>query len=353
MGTRVFLLMSGGVDSSVAAILLKERGYDVTGFHLAVCEPFEGVYGKCCSPVDAYDARRAADKMGIPFYILNVREVFREKVIVPFVQEYLEGRTPNPCVLCNTRIKFDHVLKKALSLGFDFIATGHYARIVRENGYFKLKKGIDESRDQSYFLFELNQTTMSHILFPLGESLKKNVREIAEKYGLPQSKKKESRGICFIPDGDHARFIKENFNVNGKGEIVSLDGKVLGYHEGYFKYTIGQREGLGVSAGKRLYVVKIEPETNRIYLGEEKDILWRRIRIKGFNWTGERFSDSFRAEAKIRYKHPPVKCLVHPHGDSAEIVFYEPQRAITPGQACVIYREDEVLGGGWIEKILE
>ncbi len=350
---KVMVLMSGGVDSAVSALLLKEKGYDVTGIHLSLCEPYEGEYGRCCSPVDAYDARRAADKIGIPFYVINARDVFKESVIDNFVKEYLRGRTPNPCVLCNSRIKFGYLLKKALSFGFDFVATGHYARIKPENGYLKLKKGIDESRDQSYFLFELNQENMRYIIFPLGEMLKSEVREIAKKYGLPQSKKKESRGICFVGSQDHFKFIKEKEGIDGSGEIMTLTGKIIGYHDGYYKYTIGQREGLGVATGKRLYVVKIEPETRRVYVGEEKDIYGTKVILKDFNWTGEEIKIPFDAMAKIRYKHHIAFSKVYPFDNFVEVVFYEPQRAITPGQACVLYSGEDVIGGGWIERVIE
>lgn len=350
---KVMVLMSGGVDSAVSTLILKEKGYEVIGVHLSVCEPYEGEYGRCCSPVDAFDARRAADKINIPFYVLNIREVFKEVVIQTFVSEYLRGRTPNPCVICNSRIKFGYLLKKAISFGFDFVATGHYARIVPEDGYLRLKKGLDESRDQSYFLFELNQENMSNIIFPLGEMLKSQVKEISKKYDLPQMKKKESRGICFVPDGDHWRFIRGRENVEGGGEIVTLDGRVIGYHDGYYRYTVGQREGLGVAMGKRLYVVKIDPESRRVYIGEEKDILGRKVVLKNFNWVCEEIKHPFNALAKIRYKHHIAGCKVYPHQELVEVVFDEPQRAITPGQACVIYSDDTVIGGGWIEGVIE
>lgn len=346
---KVMVMMSGGVDSSVSALLLKEMGYDVVGVHLVVCDYKGEEYGKCCSPVDAYDARRSADKMGIPFYVFNVKEIFREKVIEPFAEEYLRGRTPNPCVLCNAWVKFKYILRRARAIGFDYLATGHYARIVNDNGTFRLKKAKDEARDQSYFLFILKQEEMRYILFPLGEMIKRDVRYIAKKAGLSTFKKKESRGICFIPDGKHWEFLKEYRRVNGRGEVVDLDGNVIGYHEGYYRYTIGQREGLGVAVGRKLYVVDIDSERKRVVVGDEKNILKNSAILENFNWVSEESSKPFRASAKIRYKHHIADCTVYPDGEIVKVVFDEPQRAITPGQACVVYKEDEVVGGGWIK----
>lgn len=357
MNKRVVIAMSGGVDSSTAAALLVREGYDVIGVSIKLWS--DDYYnaqkgGTCCSLGDISDARRVAKKLGIPFYIMNMEKEFRGSVINYFVDEYLAGKTPNPCIPCNKVLKFDLLIKRAKELGAEYVATGHYAK--RERGpageEYVIKRGKDTGKDQSYFLFNLSQEQLSKILFPLGAYLKDEVREIARSMGLNVADKSESQEICFIPDNDYSAFIlrEKGAECVKKGKIVNSDGVILGEHSGIPFYTIGQRKGLKISSPTPLYVKKIDTVHNSIVVGKKEEIKSRKFRIKNVNWSRPLDNvESIRGRVQIRYRHkaaPATIFLDHPEGP--EIEFDEPQEAITPGQAAVIYHEDMVLGGGWI-----
>lgn len=354
---RVLVAMSGGVDSSVAAALLVEQGYDVIGATMQVwdysensCDIQEG-NGTCCSSTDVDDARAVADKLGIPFYVINCEAKFQAYVIDDFIGNYLEGRTPIPCSNCNTYLKFDHLLQKMKELECDFIATGHYARIEESAGEPQLISSADDWKDQTYFLFTLNREILKHILFPVGHLKKPEVRQIAIDRGLAVAKKKDSTGICFIGKGGYTQFIEDHVakDLLRPGELKMYpDGESLGSHEGIHHFTYGQRKGLGIATGSPLYVVKIDPQTNTVWLGDEKALYSKTLTLKRSNWlsdvkTGEEYS------VKIRFQHKGALARVTAHdGDSVDLEFNEPQRAITPGQAAVFYREKQLVGGGWI-----
>jgi tRNA-specific 2-thiouridylase len=349
--------MSGGVDSSVAALLLKQQGYEVIGISMKLSDMPENPSVKtsgCCSVKDFNDARSVCDALGIPFYAMNFKEEFKEKVMNTFVSEYLKGRTPNPCVLCNQEIKFNTFLIKASELGAEFVATGHYARVERDEqtGQFQLLKGKDPQKDQSYFLFSLRKEELPRILFPVGMMTKSEVREIARSHHLKTKDKPESQEICFVPNDDHGRFI-ESFapnQVSSGGEFVDDQGQVLGHHPGIHHFTIGQRRGTQVSVGRRFYVKQIDPVTNRITLSEDKELYHERLVASSVSWIGDPPSENQTVTAKIRYRHEGALCQVSGLGsDQVEVRFETSQRAITPGQAVVFYLGDEVLGGGWIE----
>lgn len=354
---RVVIAMSGGVDSSVSAALLLEQGYDVVGISMQVWDhssfiPEEGKpFGTCCSLDDIHDARRVAEQLGIPFYVVNFEEEFRRLVIDDFVGEYFVGRTPNPCVRCNERIKFRLLLDKARELDADFLATGHYARIRRDaDGMFHLLCGDDTGKDQSYFLFTLTQEQLARTLFPVGDLAKPEVREHAARLGLRVAEKGESQEICFIPDQDYVRFLEEE---RGKGflagEIVDTEGNVLGRHAGTYRYTVGQRKGLGIASPYPLYVVRIESETGRVVVGPREHLERSGFTAANVTWIVPR-QFPLEAECRIRYRHVPVPCDVESLEDGRVAVnLLRPERGITPGQAAVFYRGDEVLGGGWIE----
>jgi len=353
---KIICAMSGGVDSSVAALLLKQQGHEVIGVSMKLrdmpADPNVKTSG-CCSVEDFNDARRVCDSLEIPFYAMNFKKAFEEKVIHPFVSEYLMGRTPNPCVLCNSEIKFDAFLAKAEELGADAVATGHYAQIQKENGSLYLLKGKDPKKDQSYFLFSLGQKELSRILFPVGHLIKEEVRAIAREFNLKTKDKPESQEICFVPNDDPAAFIEKY--TGGKtgpvGNFVDESGAILGQHRGVHCYTLGQRRGIQVAMGKRFYVKQINVQTNEIILAEDFALYQSALIAKNVTWV-EGVNPQGELQAKIRYRHAPEACEVSPNQENWEVKFKEAQRAITPGQAIVFYSGEKVLGGGWIEKAL-
>lgn len=348
--------MSGGVDSSVTAALLREEGYDVIGISMQVWDHSrftgEEAFGSCCSLDDIHDARRVAEQLDIPFYVVNFEEEFQRLVIDDFVDEYFRGRTPNPCVRCNQRVKFELLLKKAGELGADFLATGHYARIERdESGVHHLLTGIDRGKDQSYFLFTLTQQQLGRTLFPLGGMTKGEVRRLASRFALRVAEKGESQEICFIPDNDYVRFLEEERAPGHlSGDIVDSTGKVLGRHDGTYRYTIGQRKGLGIAHPHPLHVLRVDAERREVVVGGRDELFSDGLTARDVNWIVSPPHSPIEATCKIRYRHQPVPCLIHPLPDGrVEVRFLEREKSVTPGQAVVFYADEEVLGGGWIE----
>jgi len=346
--------MSGGVDSSVAAYLLKEQGYDVIGLTFRGwpqdCRSIEE--DKCCGPQAVADARMVAHSLDIPYYVIDEIDTFQREVMDYFAAEYKRGRTPNPCVICNEKVKFGSLLRKARALGAEFIATGHYARIAEGRGgeRYELRKSRDPKKDQTYFLFSLNQEQLSRSMFPLGDMTKEETRVVAKEIGLKTCGKEESQEVCFVPENDYRRFLRESANVvDTKGEIVRRDGKVLGQHTGIHNFTIGQREGLNLGGLPRpLYVIELEAATNRVIVGEAEELLRGEFEVSNCIWHGE-LSSSMEVTVKPRHQHPGCKAVVERGTNgSARVRLPEPQRAITPGQAAVFYQDDLVVGGGWI-----
>jgi len=368
---KIAVAMSGGVDSSAAAALLREQGHELVGFTMQLWNQRRGISvdengdplpSRCCSLDDVYDARRVAEGLGFPFYVLNLEREFEESVVQPFVQSYLDGETPIPCVACNSRLKFASLDKMAVSLGCDKVATGHYARVEYDEAAnrYRLLRGRDHWKDQSYFLWELTQEQLSRSMFPLGEMNKEEARDIARDADLYVAEKQESQEICFVPDGKYSEFIDRYLDHEGRmnempasGDIVSTSGEVIGSHEGIHRYTIGQRRGLGIANEKPLYVVQIERAKNQIIVGEADELESLEFTARGVNWIAiDRPTEPVRAEVKVRYKHDPASATIYPLGENAaRIVFDSPQRAITPGQATVFYNGDDVIGGGWIAKL--
>lgn len=362
--------MSGGVDSSSAAALLKEQGHELVGFtmqlwnqrrHISVDENGDPLPSRCCSLDDVYDARRVAESLGMPFYVLNLEKDFEEAVVNPFIESYLNGETPIPCVACNSRLKFASLDRMAISLDCDKVATGHYARVEYDEAKnrYRLFRGKNHWKDQTYFLWELTQDQLSRAYFPLGEMLKEEVRDIAREANLYVAEKQESQEICFVPDGNYSGFIDRFLEYENRseeipegGDIVNKNGEKIGEHTGIHRYTIGQRRGLGIAHEKPLYVVQIERAKNQIIAGEKDDLDSYEFTAKGVNWVAfDEPTEPVRAEVKVRYRHEPAPATIHALADNrARIVFDEPQAAITPGQATVFYNGEETVGGGWIEK---
>jgi tRNA-specific 2-thiouridylase len=356
MKKRILVAMSGGVDSGTTAALLKNEGHDVIGVTMQLWD-YGDADGGCCSADDVRDARRVADQVGIPHYVVNYMDIFKKYIVEDFVGKYLSGKTPSPCILCNQFMKFNFLLRRALELGGDCLATGHYARIEteEETGKFYLSKAMDTSKDQSYFLFTLTQNELGRIMFPLGSMTKDEVRDIAKSMSLKVADKPDSQEVCFIAGGDYRDFLKAYRNKTSEnGEIVDVAGTVLGHHHGVHLFTVGQRRGLGIAKGKPMYVVRVEPETNRVVVGEEKDIFKTKLMASNISWSDAIPSDRIEVRAKIRYRHREEVALVKLQSDGEALVeFKTPQRAITPGQAIVFYEKDRVLGGGWISEVLQ
>ena len=347
--------MSGGVDSSVSAALLKEQGYDVVGVSLQLYEPVTcdtAVRKKtCCALDDVLDAARVAKKLGIPFEVIDLRKEFKELIIDYFIEEYAAGRTPNPCIRCNELIKFDLLFKKAREMGAEYLATGHYARIsCDENGKYQLLTGLDRTKDQSYFLFTLTQEQLARTIFPVGMLEKKHVRQLAAAYGLPVAQKHESQEICFIPDNDYVRFLEQHGVNRNPGEIVIEDGTVIGRHSGIHGFTIGQRKGMGIAWNHPLHVIGIDVDQNRVVVGAAEELSRSGLSAGNTTWIEPPGQAEFSAGCRIRYRHQPAPCRVKVLSEARfEVLFDSDQRAVTPGQAAVIYDGERVLGGGWIE----
>lgn len=360
--TSVLVAMSGGVDSSVTAILMHEAGHRVLGINMRTHHwgdevPVALKFRSCCSPDDARDARACAATHELPFYVLDVEKEFKSTVIENFIDEYLHGRTPNPCIHCNRHVKLGLLLDKAELYGCDYVATGHFAIVEHSDHYGRwiLRRGRDANKDQTYYLFDLTQRQLARLLMPLGPHTKSEVREMARRFGLPVHDKPESQEICFVPENNYRKFLERTLPAGHAallpGDIVDREGRVIGRHQGYAGYTIGQRRGLGISSEEPLYVVEIRPEKNQVVVGRKEDVMGRTLVAENCNWVAlDGLREPWRCTAQIRYRHEAAECSVEPiDGGAIRVVFDEPQSAITPGQALVLYEGDVVLGGGWIK----
>lgn len=364
----IAVAMSGGVDSSVVAGLLKRQGEPVVGLTMQLWNQRrlpeianEGAAGRCCSLDDVYDARYVAQTLGIPYYVVNFEDRFEQHVVKPFVADYVAGKTPIPCTLCNNFIKFDQFLEMADGIGAEKIATGHYAQIRQDEatGRWQLLRSADASKDQTYFLWGLTQEQLARTMFPLGGMVKTEVRQLALDLGLPVAEKPDSQEICFVPNGDYAAFIDAYFKEQGittdvaSGDIVDREGKKLGEHAGVHHFTVGQRRGLNVAVGEPLYVIQTNPSTREVTVGKGDQLLKKRFTVGQINWIsiGEP-AEPVRAEVRIRNRHQPALATIYPKADprEAEVEFDVPQRAVTPGQGAVFYQGELVVGGGWIER---
>jgi tRNA-uridine 2-sulfurtransferase len=365
--STIAVAMSGGVDSSAVAAMLRAEGHSIIGLTMQLWNQRrlashpgmpESVQGRCCSIDDVYDARRVAETLGIPYYVVNHEERFERDVVRPFVEEYLAGRTPIPCSLCNNHLKFDQLLIVAQQIGAEKVATGHYAQVVFDEviNRWLLKRPADRSKDQTYFLFGLTQEQLSRTLFPLGGMTKPEVRELARKHSLVIAEKPDSQEICFVPGGDYKRFVEAYLTEQGDapteiaGEMVTTDGKVIGEHAGVHNFTVGQRKGLGVATGSPLYVIQIKNDTRQVVVGKDEELYSRTLRARRVNLISTvELREPMRVSVKIRHKHQPAGAVIESVGpDEVQVTFDEPQRALTPGQAAVFYEDDIVVGGGWI-----
>ena len=348
MAKTVVVGLSGGVDSSTAAALLLEQGYEVIGVTMRHL-PTETT-NSCCSLEAVVDARRVAKKLGIPHYLVDVETPFFERVILPFQEAYLAGTTPNPCAMCNRYIKFGAMWEWAAARGADYLATGHYIRVRERNGLYYLMRGVDHAKDQSYLLYTMTQEDLAHLLFPLGEYYKENSRAIAERYGLVTAHKAESQELCFVPKNDYQRYLETHRSeALNPGEIVDKNGRILGHHRGIAFYTIGQRRGLGINASEPYYVMKLDAKNNRVVVGSKEDVLQDTVYVEQVNYALPVSSEDLHGEAKIRYNMEPEAATWSGHGLEADIVFKTPQWAVSPGQVAVLYHNDVLLAGGKIQ----